>query len=128
MKLHVAMVAFLSLSCQKEPVSDSKFMTFEQEDKEGAEKFTMNMVEKVHYDSWNIAFGFYDNEGDACAGDYRKYHDGIKERITDTLLKWLSPISDKENLIIASGFNFINPSITGVSRAEGYWMVVLGVG
>lgn len=118
MKLLVAMAVFLSLSCQKEPVSEDKFMTFDQEDKDYAENFAKNLVERVHYDSWTIAYGFYNNDDVTCASEYSGYHDDIKKKVEVALLKWLSPLADKENLIGASGFKFTNPNVTGVSQED----------
>ena len=51
----------MAIACQKEEVSDEKFMSFDQEDQGWADRYYgPTMMKKVHADNWNIAYGFYD--------------------------------------------------------------------
>ena len=119
------------LCCQREDDSEGKFMTLQQEYPEASKLFAPSLMEKIHADSWTIAYGFYDNEGtdsegkdfEPCASDYKKHHNIVEQQIKIALLKWLSPLTDDavdivdgKKLITGSGFRFITPPITETKK------------
>ena len=115
-------------ACQKEEVSDEKFMTIQQQYPKDI--FSSNMIEKIHADRWTITYGFYDNpdskqeDFEPCANDYKKHQKNvIEQKIKNELLKWLAPLTDDdveiasgEKLITESGFKFTTTDVVTVGE------------
>ena len=129
----------VAIACKEEEVSDEKFMSLQHQDQEWAAGYAPNLIEKIHADSWVIAYGFYDNknldpngeEFERCADDYREHHSAIEEKIRGFLQKWMTPLADIEivpgkKLIAKSGIKFTTTDITTIGEDEGYEFGFIG--